>query len=89
MTYNGKTKTISIRLPHKAVKVLTWKARYDGVPLRSVIRRNLEDEAERISVQYDLDDDFGDETPSQTEVQALLDELNAQHDQQETGEPPT
>lgn len=54
MTYNKVTKTMSVRVEHGALRVLEWKAQQDGVPLRTVIRNYLQQEAERITEQYNL-----------------------------------
>lgn len=54
MTYNKRSRTISTRIDHGAVEVLEWKARLDGIPLRTKIRDDLEAQAEAIALEYNL-----------------------------------
>jgi hypothetical protein len=55
MTYNSKSKTMSTRIDPAALAVLEWHARLSGVPLRRWLRELLEERAESISKEFDLD----------------------------------
>lgn len=54
MTYNGRSKTMSLRIDPQALDVLEWDARLRGVKLRTELRDQLEAKAELLSEQYQL-----------------------------------
>ena len=55
MTYNAKSKTMSTRIDPGALAVLEWHAHLVRVPLRRWLRELLEQRAEEITREYDLD----------------------------------
>lgn len=76
MTYNKRSRTISTRIDHGAVEVLEWKARLDGIPLRTKIRDDLEAQAEAIALEYNLP--FGPNTEQPPVEQPLVEETPAE-----------
>jgi len=54
MTYNRRTKTLSVRIDRGALRVLKWHSALTGKPLASRLRDDLESEAEKITETYNL-----------------------------------
>ena len=80
MTYNARTKTISIRLPAAAIEVLDWEAGLRGKKFRGEVRAELEERAARIARIYQLDtldtgDTGDDDEPVDGPVPGPIDDL--------------
>jgi len=76
VTYNKRSRTISTRIDHGAVEVLEWKAKLDGIPLRTRIRDDLEAQAEAIALEYNLP--FGPNTEQPPVEQPPVEQVPAE-----------
>ena len=55
MSYNRKSVTTSIRIDREALAVLEWWAGLKGFHLRQWIREDLQERAEKIAIEHNLD----------------------------------
>lgn len=52
MSDNGRSKIMSFRCDHDAIKALEWEAQQTGIPIRTRIRAWVEARAEEIATEY-------------------------------------